>query len=778
MLGLAALVALGSMAGEGRTPLEACLVASASLVALALALITSARGAAAALAAAALGLGVAAGAYDDLAYERTPLRAWTARQPGPCLARLEGVLVEDAARRHDQLVLVLDVREARVDGQPVDLRGRARIRVGGEAEPASLIAGDRVALWAELRAPLGYGNPGSLDPRTLLKNDGVHATGYVKTARLLEADGHEEAPAWRRLPAATRRWARAALLQALADSPERGIVVAMTLGDQTLLDEATAEEFRVAGTYHVLALSGAQVALLAGALILGLRRLGLGPWTQALLLTPALGFYALLVGAEVPIVRATVMALVALWGRACDLDVDVANLLGLTAFVLLLRSPGAVADVGFELSFAATLGLVLLTPVVVAAMPRLPWRLELALATSVAGQLALLPLLAARFHRLAPAAVVLNLVAVPLSGLVLLAGLAVLAAAAVSSWLASAIAPAAWLAAHLLRLSGAVVSHWPALDVRTPSPSPPTLVLYFAGLVLLLLPGRQRVAVLVLAVSLVAMVFPAAPADGRFHLTMLDVGQGDALILRTPRGRVWGIDAGGTSSGFDVGEAVVGPYLWSLPVRRLEGLAVTHAHVDHVGGVPFLLRHFSPRELWEGPAPLADPAYRLYAKAAAASSAPRRTVRRGTTAEIDGVRLEVIGPALSGRPPLKTRNDDSLVVRVTFGEVSLLMTGDVEAGGELALEAPAASVLKVPHHGSRTSSGSEFLRRVAPRVALLSVGARNRFGHPHPDVLARYAARGVRVFRTDRDGAVTISTDGRRIWVSTYRSGLRELVSP
>jgi competence protein ComEC len=255
------------------------------------------------------------------------------------------------------------------------------------------------------------------------------------------------------------------------------------------------------------------------------------------------------------------------------------------------------------------------------------------------------------------------------------------------------------------------------------------------------------------------------------HLTVLDVGQGDALILTSPRGRTLAVDAGGSfSPRFDVGEAAVGPYLWSQGVRRLDGVWITHAHPDHAGGVPFLLRSFAPRRVFEGIAPRSDAAYFELDAALRASAAERRTVWRGWSGVWEGVRLRVAGPAPPARAPWRTRNDDSLVIAVEWGEVRLLLTGDVEAAGETGA-AEAAQVLKVPHHGSRTSSAEEFVRAVGPRVALVSAGAAGRFGHPHPEVVARYLGTGALLLRTDRDGAVTVSTDGRRLWVKTFRHG-------
>jgi competence protein ComEC len=270
--------------------------------------------------------------------------------------------------------------------------------------------------------------------------------------------------------------------------------------------------------------------------------------------------------------------------------------------------------------------------------------------------------------------------------------------------------------------------------------------------------------------GLVALVVGRRPpeADGRLHLSVLDVGQGDCLVVRTPRGRTWLVDVGGSFDGrFDVGEAVVAPYLWSLGVRRIEGIVVTHAHPDHAGGVPFLLRAFDVGEVWEGVRPLHDPGYERLEEALQEAAVTRRSIGRGRHEQWDGVAVDVLGPS-GGAPPLRTRNDDSVVLLLTLGEVRLLLTGDIEGRAEAGLSPGKVTLLKVPHHGSRSSSTPSFLAGTAPPLAVVSVGRRSRFGHPHQDVLARYHQRGTRLFRTDRDGTVDVSTEGHAVRVSTW----------
>jgi competence protein ComEC len=251
------------------------------------------------------------------------------------------------------------------------------------------------------------------------------------------------------------------------------------------------------------------------------------------------------------------------------------------------------------------------------------------------------------------------------------------------------------------------------------------------------------------------------------------VGQGDCIVVRSPNGRVLVVDAGGSfDRPFDFGETVVGPHLWAEGVRSIDHLVVSHAHPDHVGGVPFLLGAFRVGDLWEGPAPTDDPIYR--GLVSRTKGVARRTVLRGLSIDWAGVRIEALSPPRPSRPSRRTRNNDSVVLRARLGRTAFLLTGDIEAPGEAALPAPASAVLKVPHHGSRTSSTMEFIRRVGPLAAVISVGYHSSFGHPHPEVLDRYLHAGVRVFRTDLDGTVRLATDGWRIWVETDRSGLRE----
>jgi competence protein ComEC len=262
--------------------------------------------------------------------------------------------------------------------------------------------------------------------------------------------------------------------------------------------------------------------------------------------------------------------------------------------------------------------------------------------------------------------------------------------------------------------------------------------------------------------------------DGRLHLTLLDVGQGDAMLATLPNGRTLLVDSGGVSirGDFDIGDRVIGPALRARGIGRLDYLAITHGDPDHIGGAASLARDFAPSEIWDGVfVNNHQPTLALRLVAAARRSA-WRSLQRGDRIDLGGVELRVHHPPLPDWERQKVRNDDSLVLELRFGRVSMLLTGDIGREVEHALiptlDLLPIVVLKSPHHGSGTSSSDEFIAAVKPQYVVIGVGRANPYGHPLPYVLKRYTDAGARVLRTDRDGQIDLVTDGETIDVRTY----------
>ncbi len=694
-------------------------------------------------------------------------------------AAIEGVLRADAAPSPSGVSLSLDVDRfspATTPGIVRDVEGGALITVVGALATNHIgewRTGRRVRLPAELHRPARYLDVGVPNGERGLLLRGTALVGTAKSAALVEVT---KRGSWidERL-ADVRAFSRQAIRDTVAGWSPRAaaIVTAIVIGDRAGLDQQVQQSLQKAGTYHVIAISGGNIAILAGLMLGEFRIAGVLGRTASLAAMATLVAYGSLVGGGASVDRATFMAVLYFAAAAADQRSPPLNTLSFAAAVLVSLQPFSVVDPAFILTFGATLAILLIAPLVPSRLPRLVGSIVSLLVASAATEIVLLPAGALLFSRVTFAGLALNFFAIPLMAVAQVAGMAIVPLALLSTKVAAAAGFIAYVGAEGLVWSAALVRFAPAIAFRVAPPSLWVVTTYYVALAWWWR-ARHVIPIVVAGGAAIWMLaepwsWIAARGDGRLHVTFLDVGQGDSAFIRFPRGTTWLVDTGGLSgmSTFDIGDRVVAPVLRRAGVRRLDALVLTHGDPDHIGGAAAIIDEFRPRRVWEGiPVPRFEPLNALKAEASAAGLA-WTTATAGDHLRVDDVDVRVLHPPPADWERQRVRNDDSIVLELRWRDVSFVFTGDIGKAVERSILDRFASsrirVLKVPHHGSLTSSSPEFLRALRPTMAVFSVGRSNHFGHPAAEVLQRYEQIRAQTLRTDCNGEIDISSDGNSI---------------
>jgi len=727
-----------------------------------------------------------------LAVSSTGLRA-EARLAERLLSALEGqdLLVTGTVATMPQAGpsgtrFVFEVAQAEGHGQPVRLPPRLALgwynnfndEAGLDDPRADLRAGQRWRLPLRLKRPHATLNPQGFDAELMWFEQDLGATGYVRVLR--GGQGAELlGEGWAHPVERLRQLVRDALLRQVADPRAAGVLAALAVGDQAAIEREDWDLFRQTGIAHLVSISGVHVTMFAW--LAGL--LAAWAWRRSprlMLWLPAptagrwLGLalaaaYALLAGWGVPAQRTVLMLLAVVALRSAGARWPWPLVLLAAALVVTLLDPWALLQPGFWLSFAAV-GLLMVSgpgagPAPASRQPGLPWGrlwglLRGHLHAQVVATLGLAPLSLVFFQQLSLVGFAANLVAIPLVTLLItplaLAGILLPGLWSVAAWLVQAgVLGLGWLAA------------WPGA-VWTAAAAPPWLVAAaLLGAVLGVLPAPWALRWLALPLVLPLLWPPVLhPAPGRFDLLAADIGQGTAVLVRT-RGHLLVYDAGPLyARETDAGQRVLLPLLRSRGEARIDRLLISHRDSDHVGGAASLVAATPVVGLFSS----LEDGHPLRSR-----GLPHTRCEAGQTWSWDGVRFEVLHPAAADYDSPRKPNALSCVLRVVDAPGrSVLLTGDIEAPQEAALlqrlgPALASTVLLVPHHGSRTSSSAAFLDAVQPSTAVVQAGYRSRYGHPAPDVMARYAERGIEVVRSDQcgawlwqDGAARCTRDVRR----------------
>jgi competence protein ComEC len=549
---------------------------------------------------------------------------------------------------------------------------------------------------------------------------------------------------------------------------------ALLIADQHRIPPEMRDRYARAGMVHMLSISGLHVAIVAGVVILLLQAARIPRNAAALLGVGVTAFYVAVIGAPAPAVRSAVMLAMVAASRATQRPTSPWAGLAAGAFVPLVV-PGTMLDLGYQLSVAGIAGLIASGAFAkrIFAKRLEGWRLKIAkeLLTSVVATIVTAPLIAWYFGRISIVAPFANLAAGPVISILqptLFLALAFAPIAPVAQFFADAAHPMLVLfdaiASAAAAVPGASIMVIPSIVTVTAGVG---AIVAFVAACISRFPGQK---IVVCAGFLVIVAWAPAiplPHGGGFEMHVLDVGQGDAILVRTDRGRWIVFDAGRIWKSGDAGRSTIVPYI----MRRggnVEAFILSHAHADHVGGAESLMRALRPHEFWDAAFAQGSGVYAETLEAATESGVSWRRVHPDDTLRVDGVRIRFLAPDSAWTASLTDPNEASTIALIEYGETRFLMTGDAERAEEGWLLDHAygdlkADVLKVGHHGSSTSTTESFLAAVAPSLAVISVGADNLYGHPSADVLASLARAGARTMRTDLDGTVVIRSDGRHI---------------
>ena len=577
-----------------------------------------------------------------------------------------------------------------------------------------------------------------------------------------------------------------AMVDKILPSPQAGVLKSLLFGERDTLEPAILQQIEAGGVLHLLAVSGLHVGFVAGlSYSLGMF-LNFSPRIGAVVSGVVAGLYLLLIGFRASVVRAGIMLWVGISGIILHRRSNAIIALSVAGMVLLWIRPGLLYTPGFQLSFAATWGILYLYPSLGQILHILPPWLGTPLAISAAAQLATWPIVAYHFQGFATYAVFNNLIAVPLAGAIMGLGLISCGLGFLFLPLARILGAGNGILITLFLRFTALTAALPGAYPHVPPPQLYFLPVYYG--LLFLLPGYLKVPkavkegkkdsrdyfrplVVILIFLLLFLWFIPTLGPSRLEVTFLSVGAGDAAVVRVPGGKAYLIDTGpgGWEQGFDAGNSVVVPYLQRQRIRRLEYIFLTHPHQDHWGGLNAITSELRVGGLVLPP----DFFPEEFGIEGGSDIALLRTKDKDRLNLGPGVEVEVLHPPadlLTGTND--DANNNSLVLYLKMGEVSFLFTGDLEAAGEEFMlqynRVPPATILKVGHHGARNSSGQGFLNQVRPTLAVISTGP-NSSGHPHRETLERLERMGIITYRTDIDGAVKISTDGKRVWVKTAR---------
>jgi competence protein ComEC len=676
-------------------------------------------------------------------------------------------------------------------------------------EDSSIRVGDCLRFLCKLYPPHGFHNPGGFSYERHLAFERIHTIGFLSEEKGWVKLGEGFKNPFLLQMESWRDHIRD-FLNREANPPTSSIFKAFVLGEQGDIPEDVKECFILTGTAHLLAISGDQfgiVALLSFSLLIWILKrseflllsISVRKWAAGLTI-PCIILYAFIAGGGISVIRAAIMVITFLLSILLNRERNLLHTLALAAFLILVFSPPSLFDVSFQLSFLAVLSILYLVPRIlegfkqegISILLKTSWKknifkyIMLSLLVTGVAILGTAPFVALHFNRFSPIGFFTNLFIIPWVGFLIVP---LSLTASIFSFFFTPLATFlininGFIALILLRVL-AFFASLPFASLFVSTPTVFEIVLFYILLFLVVHLKKRKSARYLFWGLCVVLVLDLTYWNLKdlfqkdLRLTFIDVGHGDSILIEFPKGEKMLMDGGGLHEDrFDIGKKVIAPLLWKKKIRRIDTLVLTHPDPDHLKGLIFIASQFSIGQFWDNGYQTESESYLQLKKILGERMIKTQSLDEETPLQmINGVEISFLNPPAWKTTQRKVQNprdlnNSSLVMKLRFRDVSVLLTGDIGKEAEERMLRKGyplrADILKIPHHGSSSSSSLLFLERVKPSYAILSVGERNIGRLPHPEVLKRYGQLGSRILRTDKHGAITVTTDGENIKVKPF----------
>ena len=715
--------------------------------------------------------------------------------------RVEGIIREQPRIRlnADESYLVryvVDVKSIRKNQQDIVVTGGLNLnaRYKNQNDIPTALIGYKISAYGKVRKPLNYNNPGQLDIITMLKNDGINASlsAGKRGVEIEEVEGSFWTK-FLRLMAAIREHYKESMRQVMSNEDASAIFAMLFGGYEGLKPELT-ESFITTGIVHILSVSGSHMSLLAAVTAWFCNYFNLNRRIKLLIGLIIIGSYTVLSGFIFPVIRSAFMGfLVFLAVSSEKYSQNSRRSLSIIAILILLHSPLALFHISFQLSFIATAGLIYLAPMINKFLHS-KFNLKnkvldftiMSLSVTLSALIFSQPIIAWYFNQLSVSSLLSNLIVIPILETVIILGLFAGTFGLFLPFIAKFVFLFDSLIFGLAYELNKIIAALPASNIYFPTMNFAWSILYYLILIIIIQKytvkkfiynwcrEHQKIIQGICAVILLIAAFKIGmkftePLEMQVHF--IDVHQGDAALVITPNGHAMMFDTGGIREHiYDIGARVDVPYLHHYGITKLDYIFLTHAHEDHTAGAGSIIKMIDVGKIITAHEPKSEYAASMAISEQSEKLKNMKPANTGEIFNVDGVKVEVLfSPKFSGSS--STGNEISNVYRVTFGNASFLFTGDLIKENEAIILNEKidvkSTVLKVGHHGSKTSSSKEFVEAVNPKYAVFCVGANNTFGHPRPEVVELMEEVGAKIYRTDKDGAIIFSTTGNNMKIIT-----------